>query len=365
MSSEARCHPSRFSPLQQLQLARDVLRSEGEAVLALAERLGAEFSQAVELLAQCRGNVIVTGMGKAGLVGQKIAATLASTGTSSHFLHPSEAVHGDLGRIHSLDVVLALSLSGETAELTRLLNSLVELKTSFVAVTGHAGSTLGRTASITLELGAIREACCLGLAPTTSTTVMLALGDALALAISRVKGFGSRDFARFHPGGSLGRKLTRIEEAMRPLSECRMSDQSRTVREVLIEVSRPGRRTGAIMLVDERGCLTGLFTDSDLARILEHGREAALDAPIARVMTRNPTTIPPDKFLSDASDLIARNKISELPVVDHQFRPLGLIDITDLFDSNENMSEHPAATPVLPSTEPDAWRAKTVRFPNP
>lgn len=365
MSSEARLRPPQFSPLQQLQLARDVLRSEGEAVLALAERLGAEFSQAVELLAACRGNVIVTGMGKAGLVGQKIAATLASTGTSSHFLHPSEAVHGDLGRIHGLDIVLALSFSGETAELTRLLSSLAELETSLIAVTGQAGSTLGRSARITLELGPIREACCLGLAPTTSTTVMLALGDALALAISRVKGFEARDFARFHPGGSLGRKLTRVEEAMRPLSECRMSEQTRTVREVLIQVSRPGRRTGAIMLVDEQGCLKGLFTDSDLARILEHGREAALDAPIAQVMTRDPTTIPPEKFLSEAHDLIARKKISELPVVDEEFRPLGLIDITDLFGSDENISDHSATTPVRSSKEPDAWRARTVRFPNP
>ncbi|MFO7907999.1 MAG: KpsF/GutQ family sugar-phosphate isomerase [Planctomycetota bacterium] len=364
MSTEAPRQVPEFSPLEQLQFAREVLRGEGDAILALAERLGEEFLQAVGLLAGCRGNVIVTGMGKAGLVGRKIAATLASTGTSSHFLHPSEAVHGDLGRIHALDLVLALSFSGETAELTRLLTSLAELDTSVVAVTGNACSTLGRKAGITLELGAIQEACFLGLAPTTSTTVMLALGDALALVISRLKGFGRGDFARFHPGGNLGRKLARVEEVMRPLHECRVSEQAETVRDVLIKVSRPGRRTGAIMLVDTDGCLTGLFTDSDLARMLEHGRESALDAPISQVMTRNPTTVPPRTFLQEATELLAEKKISELPVVNHELRPLGMIDITDLLGPTGRVADPSAPIPSNPPLEADSWRAKTFRFPS-
>lgn len=365
MSMEAPRHVAEFSPLDQLQFAREVLRGEGAAILALADRLGLEFSQAVDILARCRGNVIVTGMGKAGLVGRKIAATLASTGTSSHFLHPSEAVHGDLGRIHALDVVLALSFSGETAELTRLLASLAELETSVVAVTGDGRSTLGRTAGVTLELGAIREACFLGLAPTTSTTVMLALGDALALVISRLKGFGPGDFARVHPGGSLGRKLARVEEVMRPLHECRVCEQTETVRSVLIKVSRPGRRTGAIMLVDTDGCLTGLFTDSDLARMLEHGRESALDSPIAQVMTRGPTTVPPRTFLREATELLAEKKISELPVVNHEGKPLGLIDITDLLGPTGYVADQAPAAASNPPVAADSWRAKTFRFPSP
>jgi len=307
--------------------------------------------------------VIVTGMGKAGLVGRKIAATLSSTGTSSHFLHPGEAVHGDLGRIHALDAVLALSYSGETAELTRLLAALAEMETVVIAITRSAQSTLGRSARVTLELGTLREACSLGLAPSTSTTVMLALGDALALTLSRLKGFEPEDFARFHPGGSLGHKLARAEDVMRPLKECRVAEETKTVRDVLIQVSRPGRRTGAVMLVDNNGILTGLFTDSDLARMLEHGRDAALDAPIAEVMTRSPATVRPGAFRAEVTELMAARKISELPVVDGERRPLGLIDITDMLapEGYVPRDDNPGSPPSTPDAE--SWRATTFRFP--
>ena len=213
-------------PLQrseQLRYGQEIVRGEGHALLAVADRLGDEFCQAVALLYACPGSVIVTGMGKAGLVGQKIAATLASTGTRSHFLHAGEAVHGDLGRIHHDDALLVLSYSGETEEIARLLPSLGEFGSPVVAITGQPASQLGRAATVTLDLGPLQEACALGLAPSTSTTAMLALGDALALVLSRMRRFSPRDFARFHPGGSLGRKLARVVDVMRPLVECRVA----------------------------------------------------------------------------------------------------------------------------------------------
>src|SRR5947199_1104671 len=215
-------------------------------------------------------------MGKAGLIAQKVAATLASTGTRSHFLHPSEAIHGDLGRLHADDVALLLSFSGQTEEIVRILPALRDLNVPIIAVTGQPESPLAMQAVITLDLGAIREACPLGLAPTASTTAMLALGDALALVLSRVRGFSSEDFARFHPGGSLGRKLARVEDVMRPLAQCRVARHEQTLRETLVGQSRPGRRTGAIMVVDAAGVLVGVFTDSDLARLLEASRDSAI-----------------------------------------------------------------------------------------
>src|SRR5436190_12638052 len=322
--------PDPLSLFEQLRLARDVVRMEGQTLLSLADRLGEEFCRAVALLARTRGSVIVSGMGKAGLIGQKIAATLASTGTRSHFLHPSEAIHGDLGRLHADDVALVLSFSGQTEEVVRILPPLRELGVSIIAVTGRPDSPLGKQAVVTLDLGSISEACPLGLAPTASTTAMLALGDALALVLSRVRGFSSEDFARFHPGGSLGRKLARVEDAMRPLAQCRVAQDSQTLRETLVGQSRPGRRTGAIMIVDTTGVLVGIFTDSDLARLLEANRDASIDGPLADVMTRSPATITLGELLSAACDLLSHRKISELPVVDQDGKPIGLIDRTDV-----------------------------------
>jgi arabinose-5-phosphate isomerase len=292
--------------------------------------LGEEFCHAVALLASTNGSVIVSGMGKAGLIGQKIAATFASTGTRSHFLHPAEAIHGDLGRVHADDIAVVLSFSGQTEEITRILPSLRELGVAILAITSQADSPLGKSAAVTLDLGSIREACPLGLAPTASTTAMLALGDALALVLSRIRGFSSHDFARFHPGGSLGRKLARVEEVMRPLEQCRVAVETQTLRQTLVGQSRPGRRTGAVMIVDANGKLAGIFTDSDLARLLEANRDRAIDGPIADVMTRAPATTSVGELLSSACDLLSRRKISELPVVDQGGKPVGLIDITDV-----------------------------------
>jgi arabinose-5-phosphate isomerase len=269
-------------------------------------------------------------MGKAGLIGRKLVATFASTGTPAHFLHPAEAVHGDLGRLREGDVVLILSQSGETEEIVRLLPSLEEMGTPIIAVTACGESTLGRSAEVVLELGALEEAGGLRLAPSTSTTTMLALGDALALVVSRMRGFAREDFARFHPAGSLGRKLSRVNQYCRPMSLCRVAEDSLSVREVFVGRSMPGRRTGAIMLVDGEGRLTGLFTDSDLARLFEHRREETLDEPICSVMTRNPLTIQDGALMTDAVALMAERKISELPVVDGGGHPTGLIDVTDV-----------------------------------
>jgi len=330
MSSEAAARLGRLSPFEQLRCARQILEQESQTLAQLAKRLDQAFCRAVERLYACRGSVIVSGMGKAGLVGQKIMATLASTGTRSHCLHPAEAVHGDLGRIDRDDVMLILSQSGETEEVVRLLPSLAELGVPILAITGRADSTLGRAATVTLELGPLEEACALGLAPSTSTTAMLALGDALALVTSRMRNFDRDDFARFHPGGSLGRKLSKVDHHLRPLAQCRVATQEKTVREVFVGASLPGRRTGAIMVVDRDGKLTGIFTDSDLARLFEHRRDRDLDLPVSNVMTADPWTIPLGARMVEAVELMARRKISELPVVDADGRPVGLIDVTDV-----------------------------------
>ncbi|MCR4413870.1 MAG: KpsF/GutQ family sugar-phosphate isomerase, partial [Thermoguttaceae bacterium] len=326
---------------------------EARAVLELAQRLDKAFCLAADLIFHCQGSVIVTGMGKAGLVGQKIVATLASTGTPSHWLHPAEAVHGDLGRIRPCDVVLVLSQSGETEEIVRLLPSLRALGPPIIAVTGGLSSTLARAANVVIDLGSLEEACPLGLAPTTSSTAMLAVGDALALVVSRMRGFHREDFARFHPAGSLGRKLSKVDDHLRPLSQCRVAREDMTVREVFVRLSTPGRRTGAIMLVDPSGRLAGIFTDSDLARLFERRRDRELDGPIREVMTSNPVTIPLGSPMTEAVAILAQRKISELPVVDEEGRPAGLIDVTDVvgllpqeLPDGETL---PAAGPITPS----------------
>ena len=328
MSAAARLHSA--SPFEQLRQGREIIRAEGQTLLALAENLSEDFCRAVKLIDACRGSVIVSGMGKAGLVGQKLVATFASTGTRSHFLHPGEAIHGDLGRVQRDDIVLILSYSGETEEVIRLLPSFEQLGATIIAVTGQPQSKLGQSAAVTLDLGSIREACPLGLAPSASTTAMLALGDALALVVSQMRQFGAEDFARFHPGGSLGRKLAKVDDVMRPLAECRVAVETESLRSTLVRQSRPGRRSGAIMVVAADGRLSGIFTDSDLARLLEKNREHAIDGPLAEIMTRSPQCARAGSLLSEACELLAERKISELPVVDASGIPLGMIDITDI-----------------------------------
>jgi arabinose-5-phosphate isomerase len=308
---------------------REILRAEGEAILGSADALGDAFARAVRVIAGCTGSVVVTGIGKAGLEARKISATLASTGSPSHFLHPAEALHGDLGALRSGDVVLALSQSGESEEVTRLLPHVAARRIRIVALTGSTQSTLGRAADVVVPTGSVREACTLGLAPSTSTSLMLALGDAIALVTSRLRQFTREDFAARHPGGSLGRQLMRVEDVMRPLAACRTACAADTVREVFVR-PLPTRRTGAVMIVDDGGRLAGIFTDSDLARLFERRNDTALDHPIGSVMTARPTTVPLGTRLSDALAILEARRLSELPVVDEAGRVAGLLDIVDL-----------------------------------
>jgi arabinose-5-phosphate isomerase len=316
--------------VDRLTYARQVLRSEASALEQVADRLDDSFLQAVDLMYCCPGRIALTGTGKSADVGQKIAGTLNSTGTRAYFLDATRAVHGDLGMVHPNDVVLALSHSGESEEVVRLLPSLRQLALAVIGLTSNARGTLARQADVALVLGPLEEACPLGLAPSTSTTAMIAVGDALAFVLARMREFTHEDFARFHPAGSLGRKLLKVETVMRRGAELRLAGRDETVRAVFAQARRRGRRTGAVMLTDAAGRLCGLFTDSDLARLFEQRRDAAFDRTIHEVMTPDPITVAVGTRLGDAVELLSRRKISELPVVDGEGKPVGLLDITDL-----------------------------------
>ncbi len=319
-----------FDAATRLEKARAILRHEAAAVLEIAESLGESFSEAVALLLECRGCVILSGIGKAGLIAQKLVATLASTGTPSHFLHPAEAIHGDLGRVTADDLVIMFSQSGETEEVVRILPSLAEMGAPIIAVTASEDCTLARHAAVVLPLGKRKEADPLNLAPSTSTTAMLAIGDALALVVSAERGFLAEHFAKFHPGGSLGRKLSLVEEYMRPIDECRVAPDTETVREIFMRHRVPGRRSGAVILRDERGRLSGIFTDSDLARLFELRDDGGLDHSIADVMTKTPLVVVRGSKMLEAVAIMAKRKISELPVIDENRIPVGMLDITDV-----------------------------------
>lgn len=313
-----------------LAFAREVLRIEAHALERVRERLTSSIARAADFVHRCSGSVIVTGMGKAGLVGQKLAATLASTGTRAFPLHPAEAVHGDLGRIRAEDVVIALSQSGETDEVLRLVPALRRLGAILIAITERAASSLGQASDLCIALGPIEEACPLGLAPSASTTALMAVGDALALLVSRMRDFRAEDFALYHPAGSLGRKLTRVEEVMRTGPQIRTARPEESVRDVFVRLAGPRRRSGAVLVVSDDQELLGIFTDSDLARLFERRRELELDRPIGEVMTPEPVQITVGGTIADAVDALKARKISELPVVDRGGRLVGLIDLTDL-----------------------------------
>ena len=316
--------------LDLLAFARTVLVTEADAVRAVAGRLGASFEAVIRTLASCEGRVAVTGVGKSADVGQKIVGTLNSTGTRSYLLDATRAVHGDLGMVHPHDTVLVLSHSGESEELMRLLGPLKDLAGPLLAITANANSRLARAADSAIVYGPVIEACPLSLAPSTSTTVMLALGDAIALTLAELKQFRAEQFAQFHPAGTLGRKLSTVESAMRRGVELRLASAGATVRAVFAMARHGGRRTGAVMLTEADGRLAGLFTDSDLARLFENHADDAFDRPISEVMTRNPLTLTRHAKMVDALELLRRRKISELPIVDDAGQPIGLLDITDV-----------------------------------
>jgi arabinose-5-phosphate isomerase len=313
-----------------LAYARGVLRAEAASLDVVAGRLDDGFLAVTDALFTCRGRVAVVGVGKSADVGQKMVGTLNSTGTRAYTLDATRAVHGDLGTVHPADVALFLSHSGESEELIRLLDPVKKLASALLAITGSAASTLARSADAAIVYGPVKEACPLALAPSTSTTVMIALGDALAFTLLEQRQFTAEEFARFHPAGSLGRKLAVVADWMRRGDELRVAPETDTVRDVFARARHGGRRTGAIMLVDADGRLAGLFTDSDLARLFERRHDSDLDAPIARVMTRSPTVITADAKVAVALEVLKARKFSELPVVDADGRPIGMLDITDL-----------------------------------
>lgn len=310
-----------------------MLRLEASAVAALADEISQEFAMAAELIFGCKGSVVISGIGKAGLVGQKISATLSSTGTPSHFLHAAEAVHGDLGRIRSSDIVLILSYSGQSEEIVRLIDLLKQMGVTMIALTGDVKSRLAQYSEVTLSLGRIEEICPLGLAPSTSTTCMLALGDALALTVMQMRNFQSEDYARFHPGGSLGRRLITVEQAAlfsqgRPLPQ---APDHLNVREALIAAEQSAqKRHGCVLLVDADGRLSGLLTDGDLRRGIERQDKDLFDRPVKEVMTVGPKTVRPDTLASEAMAIFHKHRIDEIPVVDQAGRPVGLIDVQDV-----------------------------------
>jgi arabinose-5-phosphate isomerase len=338
---------SHSRPDDRLEYARQILRAEAAALELVAGRLDSTFLRAVDLIAgQTRGGtarVAVTGTGKSADVGQKLAGTLCSTGTRAYVLDATRAVHGDLGMVHPDDVALVLSHSGESEEIVRLLGPLRGLVRAVVGITGNPAGSLARRADVALVYGPLDEVCPLGLAPSASTTAMIALGDALAFVLSRDREFTAEEFARFHPAGSLGRKLLRVEAIMRQGHDLRLAPASDTVRSVFARVRTHGRRTGAVMLLDDNGRLAGLFTDSDLARLIEARRDDALDRPIAEVMTATPLTVGRGVRVAEAVELLRRHKISELPVVDDDGIPVGLLDVTDLigFVPVESVVEEP------------------------
>jgi arabinose-5-phosphate isomerase len=324
-----------YTQFEQLREAREILRTEADALQAVSHRLDVTFCDAVNLIRNCRGRVVVCGMGKAGLIGQKITATLSSTGTRAQYLHPADAVHGDLGAVHPDDVLLILSNSGETEEIVRLIPMIRRCGNPIIALTGREQSTLSQGADVVICLGRLREVG-FGLAPTTSTTAMLAVGDALAMVTSRSKGFTPQQFALYHPAGSLGQKVRTVREVMRTDQQLRIASEKLTVREVFSGKCKSGRRTGAVMLIDPSGVLTGLFTDSDLAKLLENRRDHQLDRPIHEVMTRDPFTIGLETLLVEAVELLSTHHLSELPVVDSSGSPAGLLDITDVIALTTN-----------------------------
>lgn len=316
---------------QRLARAKDVIRSEARTIADLEHHLDGRFSEAVDRILDCRGFVVVTGMGKAGLVGQKISATLASTGTPSQFLHPAEALHGDLGRIRQRDVVLALSNSGETDEVIAVLGPARKLGADVIAVTGRPDSTLARLADCVLEIGAVREACPLELAPTASTSAMLALGDALAMVVLAERGFGREDYALYHPAGALGRRLMRVREVMRQGDHLPLVPSGTPLAQVLITMTQTPGRPGAALVTDSDGRLAGIFTDGDVRRILQAG---TLDVglPIDELMGKSPKSIGPDQLVEEAQRLLKENRIDQVPVLDADRRPIGLLDVQDLLD---------------------------------
>jgi len=311
-----------------LDLARKVLRTEAAAILGLVDRVDENFERAVQLLYECQGRVIVTGMGKSGIICRKIAATLSSTGTAAWFLHPAEATHGDLGAIRDDDVVIALSHSGETDELLRVLESIRRLGARLIALTGDPASTLAKAADVTLDCSIAKEACPMNLVPTASTTAALALGDALAMTLLVRKGFREDQFASLHPGGKLGRRLTRVENVMHSGEAAPIVSTSTLMPDVFHEMS--SKRLGMTAVVGDLGTLVGVFTDGDLRRLMSR-TSTVLTLTAGEVMTPNPITIARDLLAVEALKVMETHKITSIIVTDSRNAVEGVVHLHDLW----------------------------------
>jgi arabinose-5-phosphate isomerase len=292
--------------------------------------LDQRFVHAIDLLLACQGKVVCTGMGKAGLIAQKVSATLASTGTDSIFLHPAEAQHGDLGRIRRLDVLLAFSNSGETAEVKLVIPSARKIGARVIALTGAPQSGLAQLADVVLDIGRVDEACPLGLAPTASTSAMLALGDALAMVLSHERKFSREEYALYHPGGRLGRRLLRVAEVMRRNAELPLVDSGAALSAALRAMGHTPGKPGAALIVSADGRLAGIFTDGDLRRLIEDRGGVRKDEAIDAYMTRSPKFVRPDQLLEEAERILREHHVDQIPVLDDEGRPVGLLDVQDI-----------------------------------
>ncbi len=313
---------------QDRLLARKVLKVEAQAVQKLISRIDRNFERALDLMQGCAGRLIVTGMGKPGFIGRKIAATFASTGSPSFFVHPAEAIHGDLGMVTKQDVVIAISNSGETEEITRLLSTIKKIGARLIALTGNPKSTLAKNSDVVLNVGLEREACPWNLAPTASTTASLAMGDALAVCLAKRKGFREEDFAFLHPGGSLGKKLIKVRDLMRHGKAHPIVRGNATVEKALLAIT--SARAGSCTIVDHKGKLKGIFTDGDLRRHLKENGVSILSKPIEPFATKRPIAIEEEKLAAEALQILRDRNIDELPVVDRKGRAVGLLDVQDL-----------------------------------
>jgi arabinose-5-phosphate isomerase len=314
-----------------LEYARQVIEAEAEAIAAVRPIVNESFARACEMIYDCTGSCIVSGIGKAGIIGQKISATLASTGTPSHFLHPAEAVHGDLGRLRENDIVIVLSYGGETDEVTRLINLVKQLGIKLISITGDGNSTLGKYSDVVLSMGKLSEACPLGVAPSVSTTCMLAVGDAIAFTIMKAREFSVEDYVRFHPGGSLGARLMTVEQSMmfRPGERLPLAETCDTIKDLLAKTDDL-KRHGAVMVVDPDGTLAGIITDADLRRLVTRHGPQAFNFKADNVMTAGCKKIRADALAAEATAIFHKFRIDELPVVDTENKPVGMIDVQDI-----------------------------------
>jgi arabinose-5-phosphate isomerase len=314
-----------------LEYAREVIKAEAEAIISVTPIVDKSFARACEMIYNCSGSTIVSGIGKAGIIGQKMSATLASTGTPSHFLHPAEAVHGDLGRLRKDDIVIVLSYGGETDEVIRLINLVKQLEIKLIAITGDSDSTLSKYADVVLCMGRKPEACPLGVAPSVSTACMLAVGDALAFTVMKARNFSVEDYVRFHPGGSLGAKLLTVEQSMmfRPGEKLPIVEATDTIKK-LLEKTSDVKRHGAVMVVDKSGKLSGIITDADMRRLFTKKGNSAFELKAGDVMTADCKRIRADALASEATAIFHKYRIDELPVVDAKDKPVGIIDVQDI-----------------------------------